>query len=513
MKSATKGAWRSIRWFLLIACAGGVLAADNTWVSAVNLTFAKPTSWFSSVDDSPDTLAVFDYSGDARSPRQVSMDRLLDSLLFYRPSGGSMLARSAGNFNPSSILANQPVIANEWSGDRFLETRSESTVWARGPVSGGAGESPVTINATAGSWIGNNPGTQNWSTASNWAGGIIADGSGAVATITFDITGPRNVHLDISRMIGSLVIGDANGSHSYTLTAAAGQQLIFDNGSLNTSITQTATSAGDTISAPILLLNSIDISNASANPLTISGPISSGVGVATSPAAVGSPHGIESETGDIIISGSISDGGGSIYINKGGTGTLTLSGTNSYSGNTNAFGGTLLIDGDNSAATGNVFVSGNGTLGGIGTIGADVYVGDGGTITGGTTTGVGTLTMNNLYFLAEVSGGIYLANLSGALSDTLAVINQLNLDGSDDTISITGTGDGTTTYVLATFDSRIGTFNSEVGVPADYDLVYTDHQILLVPIPEPPTWIGGALALAALSLAQYRRRARRGAVS
>ena len=515
MKSATKGTWRSIRCLLLVACAGGVLAADNTWVSAVNLSFANRSSWFSSIDDSPDTLAVFDYS-EARSPRQVSMGRLLDGLLFERSAGGWTLASSATRLNSSSATASQALIAEGWSEEPFLETRSESSPWSRGPVSGGGGDHPVTINAAAGSWIGDNPGTQNWSNTANWAGGIIADGSGAVATITFNITGLRNVNLDTSRTIGSMTIGDADGSHSFTVTASTGAQLNFDNGSANALLNQNATSAGDTISAPILLFNSLDIQNASANPLTLSGPISSGLGVVTSPAAVGGPHSINVQMGDVIISGSISDGVGGVSLTKTGAGTLTLSGTNTYSGVTSVFGGTLLVNGDNSGATGTVFVSGNGTvLGGTDTVGGDVYM-FGSTITGHTTSEVGTLTLNENLVMAtgEGEGGTYLANLSGTMSDLLAITGNLTL-GMGTTLSIQGAANGTTTYILATFADRNNTmFETVSGIPANYTLVYNDTDILLVPtaIPEPSTWIGGALAIAAIGVMRRRRRGQKSEV-
>jgi autotransporter-associated beta strand protein len=56
-------------------------------------------------------------------------------------------------------------------------------------------------------------------------------------------------------------------------------------------------------------------------------------------------------------------------MSKAGTGTLTLSGNNTYTGATVITAGTLLVNGDQSAATGAVSVAANATLGGNGTVG------------------------------------------------------------------------------------------------------------------------------------------------
>jgi hypothetical protein len=50
-------------------------------------------------------------------------------------------------------------------------------------------------------------------------------------------------------------------------------------------------------------------------------------------------------------------------------------------------------------------------------------------------------------------------------------------------------------------------------MPANYSLVYGDNDLLLVPtaIPEPATWMGGALALGTIALVS-RRKLRRSSV-
>jgi len=186
------------------------------------------------------------------------------------------------------------------------------------------------------------------------------------------------------------------------------------------------------------------------------------------------------------------------------TGTVILSGTNTYS-TTEVESGTLLINGDNSGAQ-SVFVDSGGTLGGHGTVGGNVFT-FGGAITGDTVTTAGTLTLTGNVILAtgEGPGGTYLANLSGSLSDLLAISGSLTL-GTGTTLDIVGSADNITTYTLATFASHNGSFDTVMGIPSGYSLVYNATDIELVPIPEPATWIGGALALGAMAARPRRRR-------
>jgi fibronectin-binding autotransporter adhesin len=210
------------------------------------------------------------------------------------------------------------------------------------------------------------------------------------------------------------------------------------------------------------------------------------------------------------VSGNISNGstGANLGVVIVTGGTVTFTGANTYTGSTDVEGGTLLVNGNNSGATGGVFVDNAGTLGGHGTIGGSVFT-FGGTITGDTATTVGTLTLlNNVnLFTGEGAGGTYLANLSGSLSDLLAITGNLGL-GTGTTLDIVGSADNTTTYILATFAAHSGTFDTVTGIPLGYTLVYNPTDLELVPtaIPEPATWIGGALALGAISAFRLRRK-------
>src|SRR5207302_4825025 len=145
-----------------------------------------------------------------------------------------------------------------------------------------------------GTWIFNTNSTAApWSTTANWSGGIIADGGGFADFSTVNITGARNPDIDTtSRTVRRLDIGDTNNTHSYTISASGGGSLIFDNtaNSADAQLNQTLNSHGDTISAPITLNSSLDVTNASSNTLTLSGIISGlgGLNLASGTLALGS---------------------------------------------------------------------------------------------------------------------------------------------------------------------------------------------------------------------------------
>ncbi|MFN2623979.1 MAG: PEP-CTERM sorting domain-containing protein [Chthoniobacterales bacterium] len=500
MNAAPRRIWRPLRSFLILICVGGaVLAADNTWLTDLRFDFNAADWWsnFSPAETPNADMAIVAEPANHRAP-ELSMGQLLHGLLFSKPS-------SSWRLEPGKTEVTSAWMTQQSGGTFTSLSRSDyfqPSFSPAGFVTSAGLIAPAAPTSTDGIWALNSSG--NWSTSTNWAGGSVADGAGATADFSqFDLTNNIVVTLDSSRTIGSLYIGDSNGTNTYDIAPQSGSTLTFDSGNPSTAgvLQQTSSSAGDTISANIFFKNDFNINNVSTtHPFTIGGDIASSqtnsFPTLSFNANVGTP-------GEIRVTGKITDGstGSRVSVSVNG-GTVLFSGANNYTGSTFVEGGTLLVNGNAANAIGLVQVSGSGSV-------------LGGTITGNTITTVGTLTLLNNVILntGEGPGGTYLANLSASLSDLLAITGSLTL-GAGTTLDIVGSADNLTTYTLATFASRSGIFATVTGIPSGYSLVYNNTDIELVPtaIPEPSTWIGGALALGAIGFA-FRRRLRAAVVT
>jgi autotransporter-associated beta strand protein len=123
--------------------------------------------------------------------------------------------------------------------------------------------------------------------------------------------------------------------------------------------------------------------------------------------------------------GGAPDGG----LQKLGTGTLTLTATNTYLGDTLVGAGTLLVNGVQGQSR--VIVSNSATLGGNGVIGSNVTVNAGGAVSPGSG-GVGLLT---------VAGNVNLAGTTAMEIDKIGITNDLLLatNSTPSTITYSGT--------------------------------------------------------------------------
>ncbi len=116
----------------------------------------------------------------------------------------------------------------------------------------------------AGSWNWNNASGQN-----NWGAGF-PNAIGDTAGVTANLTGDQTLNLNQVITVGSLTLGDTDGSHAYTI-APNGGSLTFQTAAGNAALTQTATSKGDTVSAALTLTSPLDVTNNGAGILTLSG--------------------------------------------------------------------------------------------------------------------------------------------------------------------------------------------------------------------------------------------------
>ena len=130
---------------------------------------------------------------------------------------------------------------------------------------------------------------------------------------------------------------------------------------------------------------------------------------------VGQNNGSSTFDGSIVGPGSLS----SWSVGKFGSGTITLTGTNTYNNQTLVSAGTLLVNGYQPQSP--VVVNAGATLGGGGTVGT---IASSGTISPGSSPGI--LTCSNLTFS---SSGSYSAQLSGRIAGT--GYDQINVRGTN----------------------------------------------------------------------------------
>jgi len=160
--------------------------------------------------------------------------------------------------------------------------------------------------------------------------------------------------------------------------------------------------------------------------------------------------------GDNSLSGAISGVGGSVV--KVGSGTLTLSGANTYTGATTVAAGTLRVNNTSGSGTGTgaVQVQSGATLAGSGSIAGAVTIAKGGILAAGNSPG--TLTLGALTLAGGSTLNYELGQAGvpgGALNDLINVTGNLQLDG---TLNIAQSAGGTFGPGLYRLMSYGGTF-------------------------------------------------------
>jgi autotransporter-associated beta strand protein len=239
------------------------------------------------------------------------------------------------------------------------------------------------------------------------------------------------------------------------------------------------------------------------------------------------------------FSGGIS-GSGTAAVTKNGSGTWTLSGANTYTGATTISGGTLKVDNNNTttarlANTSGITVSSGGTLllAQTGGTASNDRINNSATMTlnaqnsstvafdtGGlsehgasnNTPGIGALTLQStsIIDMGSASSIIAFANSAAQAASWSGTLKIYNWSGTP----LTGSGTdqlyfgsdatGLTAAQLLDFQFYSGAGTGAYGAGA---IILATGEV--VPIPEPSTWIAGALVFGTLLISQRQRLARR----
>ena len=311
--------------------------------------------------------------------------------------------------------------------------------------------------ARAQTWTG--PGT-DYNTAANWTPNTVPAAPADTATFSGTVA-PSGVNVSATVTAGGFFF--APGAQSYTITTTSGLGLAFfgagiTNNSSNaqnlvalngTAIQfQGASTAGNaTLTANdgsfIQFLNTssggtAQVTTNGSGAMVVqlaSGGLSIGSLAGSSGSVLFSSQGGGASTQSLTIGnlntsttygGSISDVDAAGSITKVGTGTLRLTGTNTYTGATTVDAGALVVDGSIASSI-LTTVNAGGTLGGTGTIG-NTQVNSGGTLAPGSGAPGTSLTIyGNLAFQ---SGALYLVQVNSTTASLANVTGTASLAGT-----------------------------------------------------------------------------------
>ncbi|OYU95156.1 MAG: hypothetical protein CFE21_12680 [Bacteroidetes bacterium B1(2017)] len=290
-----------------------------------------------------------------------------------------------------------------------------------------------TVNVTNAIWTWTGSSSTEWNTAANWNPTSVPTNSSEVIipsvanqpTITTTLGAAKNITIK-----SGVTLTNTGG---LTLTSGI---LILENGALNAS---TINGAGTLTLGGNIILSSIGTGT---NGVTISCPIALGA----NRTFFVSDDGTNAD--DLTLSGIVS--GNTFTLTKDGTGTLLLSGANTYTGSTTISAGTLKLN--NATALGTVAAGTTITSGAV----LDLYGTDYSTAETLTINGTGIANwgsiINSSSSPATFSGLITLGSASSIIGGTglISISNIGTISGATFGLTLGGAQGGTLTSILGT---------------------------------------------------------------
>jgi autotransporter-associated beta strand protein len=177
------------------------------------------------------------------------------------------------------------------------------------------------------------------------------------------------------------------------------------------------------------------------------------------------------------VSGEITGTGGSLV--KTGSGTLTLTGSNSYTGQTIVQNGTLVVDGS-IAKSSLTTVQGGARLAGSGTVGSTIIASFGNLAPGPSATPGAMTVAGNLAFH---TGALYIVQVNPTAASTTNITGTAALTGIVGANFAPGSYTRRSYTILSAAEGRTGTFDLilPMGLPVGFQasLSYTDKTVVL----------------------------------
>ena len=500
---------------LTLLFAGFALAGSATWeLNPTSGDWNTAANWTpTSVPNGPADVATFGLSNTTRV--SISADTEVDSIILSQAAtnpyiitvadgftltlSGLGIVNNSGSLNHALVTASSGQIRftnSSTAGNMFISGTTnffDTSTAGNGQFGDGttnffdrstAGTSFFSVDtvnffdrSTAGNGIFQDPIT-NFFDHSSPGGARFDFISGGIISF-FDHSTAGNERIDLRSLDGGAIVrfADSSSAGSATITLSPGGDIA--------EVSFQGSSQGGTAQiqffesfpgAPPLIL---DISSHNAPGVTIGSIEGEGgnVFLGANNLTVGS------SSLSTAFSGVIQDGGRGTggSLTKIGSGTLILSGANTYTGNTNINRGVLQVDG---STTSNTFVNPRGTLAGIGTIQGDV-TNAGGTVSPGDP--LGSLTVIGNY--TQQASGTLLINIAGLGADQFSLLNVLGtaeLDGVLNPILLNGfipaVGDS---FTFLNYDSVSGSLfirDRNIDNVMEHWLVtyFPDHAVLSV---------------------------------